>query len=105
VADTLSRHALLALYLGRSAALLRAGCTTRPGPVEVGMVAGNRPRGLGAFVARFAGPHDGTVSVDETRVPWLSDHVVLDASHSGLLVSAEAARQAIAFLRHGRFPG
>src|SRR5690606_25026992 len=46
VADTLSRHALLALYLGRSAALLRAGCTTCPGPVEVGMVAGNRPRGL-----------------------------------------------------------
>lgn len=104
VADTLSRHALLALYLGRSAALLRAGCSGRPGRVDVGMIAGNRPRGLGALVARFAGAHDGTVAVDETRVPWLSDHVVIDASHSGLLVSAEAARQAIAFLQQGRFP-
>ena len=104
VANTLSRHALTTLYLGRSAALLRAGCTARPGRVDVGMIAGNRPRGLGALVARFGGAHDGTVSVDETRVPWLSDHVVIDASHSGLLFSAEAARQAIGFLRHGRFP-
>ncbi|MGY1530444.1 alpha/beta fold hydrolase [Luteimonas sp. A649] len=104
VANTLSRHALLALYLGRSAALLRAGCTTPPGHVDVAMIAGNRPRGLGALVARFAGPHDGTVSVDETHVPWLSDHLVIDASHSGLLVSADAARQAIGFLQYGRFP-
>ena len=105
VARTLSRQALTALYLGRSAALLRAGCMVLPDGVEVGMVAGTRPRGLGALVARFEGLHDGTVALDETRVPGLADHVAIDASHSGLLVSAEAARQAVYFLRHGRFGG
>lgn len=105
VAKQLSRHALTTLYLGRSAALLRSGCTTLPAGVEVGMIAGNRPRGLGALVARFEGAHDGTVAMDETRVPGLADHVIVDASHSGLLFSAEAARQAVGFLRGGRFPG
>lgn len=104
VARTLSRHALLALYLGRSAAVLRAGCGGRPAGVDVGMIAGDRPRGLGALVARFEDAHDGTVSVAETRAPWLADHVVIDASHSGLLLSAEAARQTDGFLRQGRFP-
>jgi len=104
VARTLSRHALTTLYLGRSAALLRSGCARRPDGVDVGMIAGTRPRGLGALVARYDGPHDGTVSVDETRAPWLADHTVIDASHSGLLFSAEAARQATGFFRHGRFP-
>src|SRR5690606_9498976 len=100
-----SRQALSTLYLGRIAALLRSGCTTLPAGVEVGMIAGNRPRGLGALVGRFEGAHDGTVAMDETRVPGLADHVIVDASHSGLLFSAEAARQAGGFLRGGRFPG
>ena len=103
VAQVLSRRVLTALYLGRSAALLRAGCAVLPAGVEVGMVAGDRPRGLGALVARFDGAHDGTVSIEETRLPGLADHLVIDASHSGLLFSADAARQAVAFLRHGRF--
>jgi len=105
VARTLSRRALTALYLGRSAALLRAGCVELPAGVEVGMVAGDRPRGLGALVARFEDAHDGTVSVDETRVPGLAGHVVIDASHSGLLFSQEAVRQVAGFLESGHFPG
>jgi hypothetical protein len=68
------------------------------------MVAGRRPRGLGALVARFEGAHDGTVAVDETRVPGLADHVVIDASHSGLLFSAEAVRQVAGYLARGSFP-
>nr|WP_243708145.1 alpha/beta fold hydrolase [Luteimonas arsenica] len=103
VAKAMSRRALTALYLGRSAALLRAGCIALPEYLEIGMIAGSRPRGLGALVARFDGVHDGTVALDETRVPGLADHILIDASHSGLLFSPEAARQAIAFLRHGHF--
>jgi pimeloyl-ACP methyl ester carboxylesterase len=105
VAKTLSRRTWTALYLGRSAALLRAGCVAMPPGVEVGMVAGDRPHGLGALVARFDAAHDGTVSVEETRVPGLADHVVVDASHSGLLFSADAVRQTLCFLESGRFPG
>jgi hypothetical protein len=43
------------------------------------------------------------VAVHETRVAGLTDHVCVDASHSGLLVSAQAAAQCAFFLRHGRF--
>ena len=56
-----------------------------------------------AVTARFDGPHDGTVSVDETRSPALADHIVVQASHSGLLLSTDAMRQTAGFLRHGRF--
>ncbi|MEO6566722.1 MAG: alpha/beta hydrolase, partial [Casimicrobiaceae bacterium] len=100
----LARWPAASLWLGRSADLLRRGCVTWPATVEVGMIAGALPRGLGVFVARFDDANDGTVSVAETRMLALADHVVIDASHSGLLFSAEAAAQAIAFLRNGRFP-
>ncbi|RBH04597.1 alpha/beta hydrolase, partial [Xanthomonas oryzae pv. oryzae] len=46
---------------------------------------------------------DGTVALAETRLPGLRDHCVMRASHSGLLRSPEAAAQALAFLRCGRF--
>jgi hypothetical protein len=61
------------------------------------------PHGLGGFVAHFDGEHDGTVALAETRLPGLADHVVVRASHSGLLFSDPAVRQAAAFLRVGRF--
>jgi hypothetical protein len=74
-----------------------------PAGIDVGMIAGCVPRGLGGLFAGFRGDHDGTVAVAETRVPGLADHVVVRASHSGLLFSDAVARQAAHFLRHGRF--
>lgn len=102
-AATLAQQPLGSLWLGRSAALLREGCATWPARVEVGMVAGSLPHGLGALVARFDGEHDGTVAVEETRSPQLVDHVVVSSSHSGLIFSGEAVRQTLAFLDGGRF--
>lgn len=104
-AHGLARLSLTAATLGRSAELLRRGCEPWQGEAEVGMVAGRVPLGLGQFFGGIRGDSDGTVAVAETRLQGLRDHVVVGASHSGLLFSAEAARQAIAFLRHGRFDG
>ena len=67
------------------------------------VIAGCLPHGLGAHLAHFEGEHDGTVAVAETRLPGISDHCVVEASHTGLLLSATAARQTIAFLRNGCF--
>ena len=67
------------------------------------MVAGRVPHGFGALLARFDGEHDGTVSVEETHAPGLTDHTVVDASHSGLLLSREAAGHVLHFLGSGRF--
>lgn len=102
-ADVLGRNPLTVLYMGRSAGVLRDGCASWPPGREVGMIAGRVPRGLGALLAGFDGEHDGTVSVEETRTPGLADHVVVDASHSGLLLSREAAVQTVHFLGSGRF--
>jgi pimeloyl-ACP methyl ester carboxylesterase len=97
------RWAPAAALLGRSAALLRTGISCWEGKAQVGVVAGRVPHGLGALFAGFDGEHDGTVAIVETQLPGLADHVVVDASHSGLLFSAEAAAQAAAFLRDGHF--
>ena len=102
-AAQLARWPVASLWLGRSARILQDGCTQWPSRFEVGMVAGCLPHGLGGLLAQFDDDHDGTVSVAETRCPQLADHVVVEASHSGLLFSAEAIAQADAFLRDGRF--
>lgn len=92
-----------AQLVGHNRALLESGVDRLPGGIEVGAIAGCVPHGLGGFVAHFEGDHDGSVAVAETRFPGLADHVVLRASHSGLLFSDLAVRQATAFLREGRF--
>ncbi|MGN6513322.1 MAG: esterase/lipase family protein [Lysobacteraceae bacterium] len=92
-----------ASLFGRSAELLQHGFPCWEGRAQVGGVAGRVPHGLGALFGHFEGEHDGTVAVAETRLPGLADHVVIDASHTGLLLSEEAAAQTIAFLREGRF--
>ena len=89
--------------LGRSADLLQGGLERWDGTAEVGLIAGDSARGLGRLFARFEGDSDGTVGLDETHLPGLADHVVVRASHSGLLFSDAAVRQAAAFLRDGRF--
>ena len=103
VSGMMMRWAPAAAMFGRSAALLQQGVDCWGGQAQVGVIAGRVPHGLGALFAGFDGEHDGTVAVTETQLPGLADHVVVDASHSGLLFSAEAAEQAIAFLLEGRF--
>ena len=49
------------------------------------------------------GEDDGTVAVDRTRVQGMSDHIVVDASHTFIMLCDEAIRQTLAFLREGRF--
>lgn len=102
-ATGLSRRPLTAASLGRSAELLQRGCGRWDGAAEIGVIAGNRPLGLGQYFGRLDGPSDGTVGVAETRLAGLADHIVIPASHTGLLFSAEAARQATAFLQRGQF--
>lgn len=70
---------------------------------ELGVIAGSRPWGLGRVLLRLPGANDGVVRLQETEVPGMRDRVVLPLSHSGMLVSAQAARQVAAFLERGAF--
>jgi pimeloyl-ACP methyl ester carboxylesterase len=91
------------VLLGHNRELLQQGFERWEGPREVGMIAGCMPLGLGAVLGHFEGQHDGTVAVDETRLPGLADHCVVEANHTGLLFSVDVARHVGEFLRRGQF--
>ncbi len=69
----------------------------------LGVIAGNRPWGLGRVIMRLPGRNDGVVRLEETEVAGMRDRIVLPLSHSGMLVSAQAARQVAVFLERGAF--
>jgi pimeloyl-ACP methyl ester carboxylesterase len=71
---------------------------------EIGVIAGSRPFGIGRVVAPdLPAPSDGVVSVTETRLLAMRDHIVLNVSHFGMLLSRAVAHQICAFLRDGAF--
>jgi pimeloyl-ACP methyl ester carboxylesterase len=70
---------------------------------EVGVIAGSMGFGVGRLLASLDAAHDGTVLVEETRLPGAKDHMVVAASHTGLLVSAQVAEQTRHFLDRGVF--
>jgi hypothetical protein len=69
----------------------------------LGIIAGDRP--LDPLLPRLflPRPNDGKVSVAATRLAGAADHIVLGVPHTLMLVSPHVHRQAIAFLRQGRF--
>lgn len=70
---------------------------------DIGVIAGNFPLGLGLVAGGPELPHDGTVSVEETRLKGASDAIVMPVSHLGMLMSSHVAFQVIIFLRTGKF--
>lgn len=90
--------------MGHSLSILREGFSQWYGNRAVGVIAGNKPIGLGGLVGKLERPHDGTVSVVETHLAGISDHRVVDATHSGLALSPQVANLVAGFLRSGRFP-
>jgi hypothetical protein len=43
------------------------------------------------------------VSVHSTRLAGMADHIIIPATHPGLIRRRDAIEQTIAFLREGRF--
>jgi pimeloyl-ACP methyl ester carboxylesterase len=73
---------------------------------DLGVIAGDLAVGLGRLLGRMGAPNDGTVWFDETHLPGAADHLRVHVSHTGIVYSAEVARQVAAFLKDGRFePG
>lgn len=73
------------------------------GPREVGIIAGSMGLGLGRLVAKLDVDNDGTVLVEETKLPGATDHIVLPVTHTGMVFSGEVAEQAMWFLKNGSF--
>jgi pimeloyl-ACP methyl ester carboxylesterase len=70
---------------------------------DVGVIAGTRPLGLGRLAGVLDEEGDGTVTVSETRLPGIRDHICLPVSHTGLALSTDVADQVAAFLKRGEF--
>lgn len=70
---------------------------------EIGVIAGSRSFGAGQLLPHLPEPNDGTVAVAETRMPGMRDHIVLNVSHTEMLMSGKVADQISAFLCNGKF--
>jgi pimeloyl-ACP methyl ester carboxylesterase len=73
------------------------------GQRELGVIAGNVGIGMGRLVGVHGAPSDGTIFVQETRLPGILEHLVLRVSHTALPFSLTVARQTAAFLSDGNF--
>jgi len=110
LADSTAARRLARWRLGRKAIgrTLRSGVLEQPlisvdGSRTVGVIAGSVAIGLGIIVGKLERPHDGVVSVRETRLPGLTGHIVLPVNHIGLVLSKKVAVQTAHFLRFGKF--
>ena len=70
---------------------------------DIGVIAGSMGLGLGRFFAELNTAHDGTVLVEETKLPGAKDELIVSTSHTGMLFSAEIAEQTAHFLKERRF--
>lgn len=93
-----------AALLGRSIAEWLDGARPAIRAEAVGVIAGTRGLGLGWLIAPdLPRPHDGAVTVAETEIPGAHARILLEVSHSEMLVSREVADQCSTFLAHGCF--
>jgi len=104
-ARRLARWSLGRKLIGRT---LHDGVISQPlisadGSREIGVIAGSTGVGVGVIVGTLEVPHDGVVSVRETRLPGITDHLVLPVTHVGLIFSSKVADQTAQFLRFGKF--
>jgi len=73
-----------------------------PVDYRVGIIAGNRS--IYPITSTFLPkPHDGRVSVANTRLDGMTDHIVISTSHPWLVRNGEAIEQTLAFLNDGKF--
>lgn len=103
LARRLQRVRLDTLGLGHAREVLVDGLAPWSGPQQVGVIAGEVSFGLSLLLGRLPRPNDGTVAVAETRLPGISDHATVRASHTALLFSERAAALTVRFLRAGSF--
>ena len=101
-ADGLFRFKWGKTLLGKNADFLMSNLSFKY-PDSMGMIAGTGEKGLGRLFADLEKPHDGAVTVNETKGEGLLHHLTLPVSHSSMLFSRKVAQQVEHFLNTGKF--
>ena len=72
---------------------------------EIGMIAGSikSPIGLGLLLGKLPEENDGTVLLSETKHPAVSEHLIVNKSHTGLIFSKMVCDLVTNYLRTGHF--
>ena len=90
--------------IGRSLIeLLKGDVPAWSGGRDLGVIGGTLNFGFGRLIGAVGRSGDGTIGLEETRIPGASDFITLRVSHMGLVVSRRVATEVYHFLEHGRF--
>lgn len=104
VAHRLAKSPLFRLMIGRS---FTQGLDGQGLPEAVqrewGMIAGNKPIGVGRLLGGITETNDGVVALTETYHPALKEHRILPVSHSGMMFTPQVVQECISFIRTGGF--
>jgi len=110
LAAVMADNRLYRWFYGQAGVELRDGSAWPPPPAPFAVIAGTRRRALmnptsWTLGRRFASDrdHDGTVAVDETRLPGMAAYAEIDATHTWIMNHPDAHARVLAFLRDGRF--
>ena len=112
VARALKDRALFRFLYGPAASDVADGNDWPAPPEPFGVIAGTRGPSMGNPTSWVTGvfsliepegPHDGTVSVAETRLPGMADFTTVDASHTWITHDPATVTKVLSFLGTGRF--
>lgn len=70
---------------------------------ELGVIAGTHAFSINPFHPNIPPPHDGMVSVEETRIAGAKDSIELHLAHTTMLFGTQLAEQVSSFLKEGKF--
>ncbi|QDF75767.1 MULTISPECIES: esterase/lipase family protein [Shewanella] len=73
-----------------------------PANFELGVIAGTRSINL-LLSTLLPAPNDGKVSVANTKLDGMRDHIILPVTHPFMMNSGAVIAQTVHFLAHGRF--
>lgn len=104
LADLRKHWFVYRLVMGTGAAMqLSPGDALHQRPVPLVERAGTIVGDLGEGNRSIPGPDDGTVGVDEAKLPGAADCIVLPLGHTRITMAPLVCEQVLHFLRHGAF--